>query len=336
MKFPNVSGKNPTLKPTRTHTFRRALAIGLVLAVLAAAVAYAAGGGIITLNGATSGTVTVQVPAVAGSTTFQLPGNNGTNTYVLQTDGTGVTSWVAAGAGSSSLSGLTAATAGHSFNNFNYAQTWTWGTLGANTALTLSSTGMTTGMLLNLSNTDAAANAGTVLIVSNSEGGNSYGISSTMLSATNTGAAGYFSNSTTNAGYAVYGTMTAHANTGYAGYFVNTDTSGASNFGVYSYIFSTSTIGNGGTAVYAEGDCVNCASVYGTSVNGTGIQGNSSNGSAIYGYTLATGYNYFAYGQAISPTPTPAPISITASMARPAARHPATAWALPAAVPTSV
>jgi hypothetical protein len=255
MKLPIRSGKNPTNtskhtpNPTPNPTPKpprrvspSAVAWLLVLTVFAAAVAYATTG-TLTINGSTSGSVTVQAPAVAGSTTFQLPGNNGTNTYVLQTDGTGVTSWVAAGAGSSALSGLTAATAGHSFNNVNYAQTWTWGTLGANTALSLTTTDMTTGTLLNLSNTDTAANAGTVLIVSNSEGGNSTGISSSMLSATNTGYAGYFSNATTNAGYAVYGTMTAHNNTGYAGYFINTDTSTTTNYGVYGTAASSSGYG---------------------------------------------------------------------------------------------
>ena len=40
-------------------------------------------------------------PAIgAGDTTFALPANNGTNGYVLQTDGSGNTSWVALGAGS--------------------------------------------------------------------------------------------------------------------------------------------------------------------------------------------------------------------------------------------
>ena len=43
--------------------------------------------------------VTIKPPPHAdysGNVTFQLPPNNGTNGYVLQTDGTGVTSWTAA------------------------------------------------------------------------------------------------------------------------------------------------------------------------------------------------------------------------------------------------
>ena len=86
MKLPNKSGKKPTNKQTSDATQQadkpprrrpilkpQTVAWMLVLTVFGGAVAYAAGGGVITLNGATSGTVTVQVPAVAGSTTFQFP-----------------------------------------------------------------------------------------------------------------------------------------------------------------------------------------------------------------------------------------------------------------------
>jgi len=56
------------------------------------------------MNGATSGTITVKVPAVAGTTNFQLPASNGTSGYVLSTDGFGNTSWVAqSGSGGSGL-----------------------------------------------------------------------------------------------------------------------------------------------------------------------------------------------------------------------------------------
>lgn len=57
-------------------------------------------GGKITLNGATSGSVALQTAAAAGTgTIFQFPANNGTSGYVLQTDGAGVTSWVASASG---------------------------------------------------------------------------------------------------------------------------------------------------------------------------------------------------------------------------------------------
>ncbi|MFA4995437.1 MAG: hypothetical protein WC521_09085, partial [Bdellovibrionales bacterium] len=63
-------------------------------------------GGQITFNGATSGSVALKVAAAAGTgTVFQLPANNGTNGYLLQTDGNGVTSWVAGGGGTIGGSG---------------------------------------------------------------------------------------------------------------------------------------------------------------------------------------------------------------------------------------
>ncbi len=53
-------------------------------------------GGSVKLFGSTSGDVTVQTAAAAGTATvFQLPADNGTNNYVLKTNGSGVTSWVA-------------------------------------------------------------------------------------------------------------------------------------------------------------------------------------------------------------------------------------------------
>jgi hypothetical protein len=274
---------------------KRALAAGMVLAVLAAAAAYAAGGGIITLNGATSGTVTVQVPAVAGSTTFQLPGDNGTSGYVLSTDGTGVTSWVAnGGGGAAALSSITSAITVHSFDNTSMAQTWTWNSLTTQTAFTLSSSSLTNGNILSLQNKAAAATAtGHVLDISNT---------------------------TTGAGYGVYSAMTGHGNTGYAGYFVNTDTSANQNFGIAGIALGS----NANTAgVYAESDQTNTQAVYALSNNGYGVfaiggmrgvtgitYGTSSsagiegqeNGAANTGYaglftnTATTGVNYGIYG----------------------------------------
>ena len=50
--------------------------------------------GSVIIEGGTSGHVTLGVPAAAGTTTFTLPGSNGTSGYDLQTNGSGVTSWV--------------------------------------------------------------------------------------------------------------------------------------------------------------------------------------------------------------------------------------------------
>jgi len=52
------------------------------------------GGGTIVMTGLTSGSCTIQTASIAGATTFQVPPDNGTNLYVLQTNGSGITSWV--------------------------------------------------------------------------------------------------------------------------------------------------------------------------------------------------------------------------------------------------
>lgn len=53
-------------------------------------------GGSVILNGSTSGSCTIKVDAAAGTATnFKMPTSNGTNLYLLQTDGSGNTSWVA-------------------------------------------------------------------------------------------------------------------------------------------------------------------------------------------------------------------------------------------------
>lgn len=54
-----------------------------------------AGTGLLNLKGVTSGTVSVSVSSAAGTWTMKLPTTAGTNTYLLQTDGSGNTSWVA-------------------------------------------------------------------------------------------------------------------------------------------------------------------------------------------------------------------------------------------------
>jgi hypothetical protein len=110
---------------------------GLVLGVNATTL------GSIKLYGSTSGDVTVKPAAIAGTATvFQLPATNGTNTYVLQTDGTGVTSWVApgGGGGAPALSAITAATGTNTIDSLAYVQEWQWSTLAGTNAFKLSST----------------------------------------------------------------------------------------------------------------------------------------------------------------------------------------------------
>lgn len=72
----------------------------------------------ITMAGSSSGLVTITPAATAGTWTFTLPDSAGTNNYVLKTDGSGTTSWVAQSGGASEInltpSGDVSVTAGYS------------------------------------------------------------------------------------------------------------------------------------------------------------------------------------------------------------------------------
>ena len=130
--------------------------IGLTIGAVAATAAYAATqtltlgtstgpGGIITLFGSTSGSATIQTAAAAGTgTLFQLPANNGTNNFVLNTDGSGVTSWAAAGAGNAVLSANQTWTGINTFGSVIAAPT----TISAAGALDLSPTSAICGKLV--------------------------------------------------------------------------------------------------------------------------------------------------------------------------------------------
>jgi len=65
---------------------------------------------ILRLNGTSSGYVGLQGAAAAGSTTYTLPSSDGTNGQVLQTNGSGVMSWVTAAAGVSITNDTSTAT----------------------------------------------------------------------------------------------------------------------------------------------------------------------------------------------------------------------------------
>jgi hypothetical protein len=234
---------------------------------------------------------TWQYPAYQfGSTSASC---NSTNAGTIQWTGSAIqycngTAWGGfASGGSAALSALTASTGTNTIDNAAYAQTWTWNTLTTGTALSLSSSGMTTGTILALTNTDTASNAGSVLSVSNSEGGASYAIHATSAS--------------TGAGTGVYGSETGSGNTGYGGYFSNTSTTGA-NYGVYGTTASTN---NGAAAVYGAntGGSGGGEGVYGTTNStgdATGVYGTntggSGNGSGVAGATNSTGTGVGVYG----------------------------------------
>lgn len=120
-------------------------------------------GGTIALNGATSGYVNLVSPTAPTSYTLTLPTTAGTNGYVLSTNGSGVTSWVAQSSGGP-LSSLTAAAATNTIANANYAQAWNWDTLTTQTAMSLGSSSMTTGNILSITDSfNSATSTGNVL-----------------------------------------------------------------------------------------------------------------------------------------------------------------------------
>ena len=115
----------------------------------------------LSLTGSTSGTVNIKTAAVAGTWSMTLPTTAGTSGYLLQTDGTGVTSWVVGGL-IVGTSPVTNSTNGYIlYNNAgtlgNLATTGTGSVVLQNTpALTLGTQSTTQGTLV-LANTNASA-----------------------------------------------------------------------------------------------------------------------------------------------------------------------------------
>jgi hypothetical protein len=148
--------------------------------------------------------------------------------------------------GSNALSALTSAQSSNSFDNAAYAQTWTWNTLSTGTALTISSTSMTTGSLLSLQDTAiAGTSTGEVLSVSDTTTGAGYGVYSAMTGAGNTGFALYGTTSTTGAGTGVYGSIVGTGNTGYGVYGSNASNSGYA-------VYASGALASTGTATAAS------------------------------------------------------------------------------------
>ena len=105
------------------------------------------------------------------------------------------------------LSSLTSATATNSIDNTTYAQTWTWNTLTTQNALTLSSSGETSGSLLTLTNSNTAG-AGPVLNVSTATTGAGAAVNATISGASNTGYAVAAANSSAS-GFSFYASGTS-------------------------------------------------------------------------------------------------------------------------------
>jgi hypothetical protein len=71
----------------------------------------------------------------------------------------GVWTCASAGTGTSSTSGLTAATTSNSIDNANYAQTWNWSTATTQSPMSIAANSITTGSLMNLTTSSAAVNS---------------------------------------------------------------------------------------------------------------------------------------------------------------------------------
>jgi len=91
--------------------------------------------------GSVSGTVTVQPATAAGTWTLTLPTTPGTSGYVLSTNGSGVTSWIANGSGSMVYPGVGIA------NSTGSAWGTSYGVTGTGTTVVLSATPTLTGTI---------------------------------------------------------------------------------------------------------------------------------------------------------------------------------------------
>ena len=211
-----------------------------------------------------------------------------------------------------SLSSLTSATTTNSFDNNNWAQIWKWGTLSSETALTLSTSSMTTGTLLNLADNSTSGSAGMVLNVSNAQTGAGYGISSNMTSDANSGSAVYAQNAS-GSGYAVYATNSTttgswptgagsalYAQTSSsinsAGFFTNTSTAGRGVVSFAPTAYYGSTNAAGGNAYYAIANATN------SSINGYFVSANGGSGSTVSGFNASiNGSDDTIYGVQLLP-----------------------------------
>jgi hypothetical protein len=180
-RFDGTTGKliqnsAATLNDSGVGTFVGLVSTGASALTLGTASSIA--GAIVFRNGTNANTTTIQSGVASASVTYTLPTADGTSGQVLQTNGSGVLSWVTGGGGgSTALSALTAASGSNTINNANNAQEWQWNTLAGATAFRLSST-----------STAAASNAQTLFSV---------GLSGANGTAGQTTTAGSFSNTHT-------------------------------------------------------------------------------------------------------------------------------------------
>jgi hypothetical protein len=185
-------------------------------------------GGQLTLFGATSGTGILKVSTTAGSgIVFQLPSSNGSNTNVLQTDGAGVTSWVAAPL--TAWDAIADPSGNGSIAFGSTVQTMDWATATTTNPLAITAAALTTGELLNI--TSNSLTSGTLLDVNSVGTGaltNQKGLNIALSGANGTDAqttyGAYISNThagTTSTNVGLYATATGGTTANYAAIFEN-------------------------------------------------------------------------------------------------------------------
>lgn len=256
--------------------------------------------GSIILNGATSGTGTIQVAAVAHATTFQLPASNGSNGQFLQTDGAGITSW-------QTPSGTGTVNSGTSGQLTYYASTGTAVSGNANAtissgALTLGQTGTAGSVTLNGSSSGtgviqvaAAAGSGIVFQIPASNGSsgqflqtNGAGITSWQSASgsgtVNSGTSGQLAYTVSSSG-----AISANGGNGTNGSSTTSDAGGGSGGGVYLY--STVSITTTGSINAVGGNGGTFTSVAGAGGGGYVIRQSPSNtGAGTVSVAAGTGY----------------------------------------------
>ncbi len=95
---------------------------------------------------------------------YTFPAADGSSGQVLQTNGTGGVSWSSVGSGSTAISGLTVATQNNTIDNGSWLQGWSWNSATSQNALSLSSSSITTGSILNIASTYASGNSSSGLL----------------------------------------------------------------------------------------------------------------------------------------------------------------------------
>jgi hypothetical protein len=117
------------------------------------------------LAGSGTNSVGFKAPDTITSTvTWTLPNADGTTGQVLSTNGSGLLSWATVAAGSSSLSGLTAATATNTIDNLNFTQTWNWSTADTESLLNINANALTSGDVLSISTSSAISTSSSALL----------------------------------------------------------------------------------------------------------------------------------------------------------------------------